>query len=109
VGRFRDKESLGIMARMKKRDKNWMWIAKPGDKIVASRTAVIPSKKLSRREFRALEEILNIYSRMFGEVLPQASRNIIESYYRLKNGKYRELRNIYPNIPLYTWPMPRCC
>jgi putative transposase len=36
---------------------------------------------------------------MFGEVLPQASRNIIESYYRLKNGKYRELRNIYPNIP----------
>jgi putative transposase len=36
---------------------------------------------------------------MFGEVLPQASRNIIEGYYRLKNGKYRELRNIYPNIP----------
>ncbi|MFZ8824891.1 MAG: IS200/IS605 family accessory protein TnpB-related protein, partial [Desulfurococcales archaeon] len=36
---------------------------------------------------------------MFGEVLPQASRNIIESYYRLKNGKYRELRNIYLNIP----------
>ncbi|MDT7889152.1 MAG: hypothetical protein RQ885_09295 [Desulfurococcales archaeon] len=27
------------------------------------------------------------------------SRNIIENYYRLKNGKYRELRNIYPNIP----------
>jgi predicted metal-dependent hydrolase len=25
--------------------------------------------------------------------------NIIENYYRLKNGKYRELRNIYPNIP----------
>jgi len=21
------------------------------------------------------------------------------NYYRLKNGKYRELRNIYPNIP----------
>jgi hypothetical protein len=55
VGRFRDKESLGIMSRMKKRDKNWMWIAKPGDKIVVSRTAVIPSKQISRREFRALE------------------------------------------------------
>ncbi|MDT7888506.1 MAG: IS200/IS605 family accessory protein TnpB-related protein [Desulfurococcales archaeon] len=32
-------------------------------------------------------------------MLPHASRNIIENYYRLKNGKYRELRNIYPNIP----------
>ncbi len=32
-------------------------------------------------------------------MLPQASRNIIESYHRLKNGKYRVLRNIYPNIP----------
>jgi IS605 OrfB family transposase len=97
--RFRDKESLEIMARMKKRDEKWMWVIKPGDKIVVSRTAVIPSKKLSRREFRALEEILNIYSKMLGDVLPHASRNIIESYYRLKNEKYHELRNIYPDIP----------
>jgi hypothetical protein len=29
----------------------------------------------------------------------QASRNIIGNYYRLKNGRYRELWNIYPNIP----------
>ena len=97
--RFRDKESLEIMAGMKKRDKRWMWVAKPGDKIVVSRTAAIPSKKLSKRDFRALEEILNIYSRMLGDVLPHASRNIIESYYRLKNEKYYELRNIYPDIP----------
>jgi IS605 OrfB family transposase len=88
------------MARGKrKRDKKWMWVVEPGDKIVVSRTAAIPSKKLSRRDFRALEEILNIYGRMLGYVLPHASRNIIESYYRLKNEKYRELRNIYPNIP----------
>jgi hypothetical protein len=46
-----------------------------------------------------LEEILNIYGRMLGDILPHASRNIIESCYRLKNGRYRELRNIYPNIP----------
>ncbi|MFZ8823889.1 MAG: hypothetical protein ACO2O0_07055 [Desulfurococcales archaeon] len=96
--------------RRKKRDKRWMWVAKPGDKIVVSRTAVIPSKKLSRREFRALEEIVNIYSRMLGDVLPHASRNIIENYYRLKNGRYRVLRDIYPNIPShYVWLMPRCC
>jgi hypothetical protein len=88
------------MARGKrKRDNRWMWVAKPGDKIVVGRTAVIPSKKLSRREFRALEEVVNIYSRMLGDVLPHASRNIIENYYRLKNGRYRVLRDIYPNIP----------
>jgi IS605 OrfB family transposase len=88
------------MARGKrKRGKKWMWVAKPGDKIVVSRTAAIPSKKLSKREFRALEEVVNIYSRMLGDVLPHASRNIIESYYRLKSERYRELRNIYPNIP----------
>jgi IS605 OrfB family transposase len=85
--------------RMKKSEKKLMWVAKPGDKIVVSRTAVIPSKKLSRRDFKVLEEVVNIYSRMLGDVLPHASRNIIESYYRLKNEKYRELRNIYPDIP----------
>ena len=56
--------------RMKKRDEKWMWVAKPGDGIVASRTAAIPSKQISRRDFRALEEILNIYGRMLGDVLP---------------------------------------
>jgi len=50
--------------RMKKRDKKWMWVAKPGDRIFISRTAVLPSKQLSKREFRALEEIVNIYSKM---------------------------------------------
>jgi putative transposase len=32
-------------------------------------------------------------------VLSYASRNVIENYYRLENERYRELRNIYPNIP----------
>jgi putative transposase len=36
---------------------------------------------------------------MLGDVLSHASRNIIESYYRLKNGGYRVLRDIYPDIP----------
>jgi hypothetical protein len=50
-----------MMARGKrKRDKRWMWVAKPGDKIVTSRTAILPSKKLSRRGFSVLEEIVNI-------------------------------------------------
>jgi hypothetical protein len=39
------KRGLGIMARGKrKRDKMWMWVAKPGDKIVTSRTAILSSK-----------------------------------------------------------------
>ena len=50
---FRGEQGLGMMARGKrKRDKRWMWVAKPGDKIVVSRTAAIPSKKLSRRDSR---------------------------------------------------------
>jgi hypothetical protein len=65
------------MARRKKSDKKWMWVTKPGDRIFVSRTAVIPSKQLSRRDFRMLEEVVNIYSRMLGDVLPHASRNII--------------------------------
>ncbi|MDT7888634.1 MAG: hypothetical protein RQ885_06625 [Desulfurococcales archaeon] len=49
------------MARgKKKRDKKWMWVAKPGDRVFVSRTAVLPSKKLSRKEFRVLEEVVNI-------------------------------------------------
>jgi hypothetical protein len=58
-----------------------------------------------------LEEIVNIYGRMLRDVLPHASRNIIESYYRLKDEKYHELRNIYPNIPSHYihGVLPRCC
>jgi hypothetical protein len=98
--RFRDKERLGIMAGGKrKRDKKWMWVAKPGNRIFVSRTAFLPLKKLSRRDFSVLEEIVNVYSRMLGDVLTHASRNIIENYYMLKNERHRELRNIYPDIP----------
>ena len=50
-----------MAGRRKKRYKKWMLVAKPGDRIFVSRTAVPPSKKLSKREFRALEEIVNIY------------------------------------------------
>jgi putative transposase len=76
-----------------------MWVTKPGDRIFVSRTAFLPLKKLSRRDFSVLEEIVNIYSRMLRDVLTHASRNIIENYYRLKNERHRELRNIYPDIP----------
>jgi hypothetical protein len=56
--------------RMKKRDEKWMWVAKPGDRIFISRTAVLPSKQLSKREFRALEEIVNIYQRCLEMCFP---------------------------------------
>jgi hypothetical protein len=77
----------------------WEWVIKPGDKIVVSRTAILPSMQLSRRDFKVLEEVVDIYSRMLENVLSHASRNIIESYYRLKYEKYHELRNMYPNVP----------
>ena len=67
-----------------------MWIVKPGDRIFVSRTAVISSKQLSKRELRALEEIMNIYTKMHGDVLPHASRKIIENHRILRNEKYHE-------------------
>jgi hypothetical protein len=49
-GSLGTKRGPGIMARRRKKsDKKWIWVAKPGDKIVVSRTAVLLSKKLSRR------------------------------------------------------------
>jgi hypothetical protein len=38
---------------------------------------------------------------MLGDVLPHASKNIIENHRILRNEKYHELGNIYPNIPSY--------
>jgi hypothetical protein len=61
-----------MVREKKKRDKKWVWVVKPGDKIVASRTAVLPSKQLSRRDFRMLEEVVNTYSKMLGDVLSYA-------------------------------------
>jgi hypothetical protein len=51
-------------AKAERRKKsNGEWIIKSGDRIFVSRTAVILSKQLSRKEFSVLEEIVNIYSR----------------------------------------------
>jgi hypothetical protein len=59
------------MARRRKRsDKRWMWVAKPGDRIFVSRTTILPSKKLSKREFRVLEEVVNIYQRCLEMCFP---------------------------------------
>jgi len=78
--------------RRKKSDKKWELVVKPGDRIFVSRTAVIPSKKLSRRGVQGVRGDREYIPKMFGDVLPHASRNIIENYYRLENGRYRELR-----------------
>jgi hypothetical protein len=45
------------------------WVVKPGDRIFVSRTAVIPSKQLSRKGFKAPEDTVNIYTRMLGEMI----------------------------------------
>jgi hypothetical protein len=97
------------MARRNKDNKEYRCVVKSGDRIFVSRTAVIPSKQLSRRGFRVLEEVVNIYTRMLGEVLPHASKNIIENHHILRNDKYQEKEYVskYP-IPLHTWLMPGC-
>ncbi|MDT7888152.1 MAG: hypothetical protein RQ885_04150 [Desulfurococcales archaeon] len=84
-------------------------VVEPGNRIFVGRAAVIPSKQLSRRRFRALEEIANIYTKMLGNVLTHASRNIIENHCTLRNEKHQELRKVYLNIPShYIWCLSRC-
>jgi len=48
-----------------------------------------------------LVELLFCYQSNYlvGDVLTHASRNIIENHRILRNDKYQELRNMYPNIP----------
>jgi hypothetical protein len=66
---FRGERGLGIMARRKKSNEKWIWVVEPGDRIVVSRTAVMPSKQLSRKGFKAPEETVNIYTKMLGEIV----------------------------------------
>ncbi len=80
-------------------DEKWEWAVKPGERVVVRRTVILISKQLTRKEFRTVEEALNIYTRMLEITAPYASRNMIENHYRLKDEKYHELRRMYKHAP----------
>ena len=64
-----------------------------------ARTVIVKSVKLPRKVFRVLVELEGMYRNMVEQLIMYAVRNNIRSFTRLKALKYREMRNLYPQLP----------
>ena len=64
-----------------------------------ARTVIVKSIKLSRKVFRVFVELEGMYRNMIEQLIMYAVRNNIKSFTRLKALKYREMRNLYPQLP----------
>ncbi len=64
-----------------------------------ARTVIVKSTRLPRKLFRVLVELEGMYRNMVEQLVMYAVRNSIRSFTRLKALKYREIRNLYPQLP----------
>ena len=64
-----------------------------------TRTVIVRSVKLLRKVFRVFIELEGMYRNMVEQLTMYAVRNNIKSFTRLKTLKYREMRNLYPQLP----------
>ena len=64
-----------------------------------TRTVIVGSVKLPRNVFRVFIELEGMYRNIVEQVTMHAVRNDIKSFTRLKTLKYREMRNLYPQLP----------
>ena len=64
-----------------------------------TRTVIVRSVKLPRKVFRLFVELEGMYRNMVEQLTMYAVRNNIKSFTRLKALKYREMRNLYPQLP----------
>ena len=64
-----------------------------------SRTVIARSVKLPRRVFRVFVELEGMYRNMVEQLTVYAIKNSIKSFIKLKAIKYREIRNLYPQLP----------
>jgi len=64
-----------------------------------ARTVIVKSVKLPRKVFRVFVELEGMYRNMVEQLIMYAVRNNIRSFTRLKALKYREMRNLYPQLP----------
>ncbi len=65
----------------------------------AVRTVIVRSTRLPRKLFRVLVELEGMYRNMVEQLTMYAVRNNIRSFTKLKALKYREMRNLYPQLP----------
>ncbi len=64
-----------------------------------ARTVIVKSIKLPRKVFRVFVELEGMYRNMVEQLVMYAVRNSVKSFIRLKALKYREIRNLYPQLP----------
>ncbi|MCD6095954.1 MAG: transposase [Thermoprotei archaeon] len=64
-----------------------------------TRTVIVRSVKLPRKVFRLFVELEGMYRNMVEQLTMYAVRNRAKSFTRLKALKYREMRNLYPQLP----------
>ena len=64
-----------------------------------TRTVIVKSVKLPRKVFRVFNELEDMYRNMVEQLVLYAIRNNVKSFTRLKALKYREMRNLYPQLP----------
>ena len=64
-----------------------------------TRTVIVRSIKLPKKVFKVFVELEGMYRNMVEQLVLYAVRNNIKSFTRLKALKYREMRNLYPQLP----------
>jgi len=64
-----------------------------------TRTVIVKNIKLPKRIFKVFIELEGMYHNMVEQLVIYAVRNTIRSFTRLKALKYREMRNLYPQLP----------
>jgi len=64
-----------------------------------TRTVIVRSIKLPRKAFRTFIELEGMYRNMVEQLTMYAVRSKVRSFTRLKALKYREMRNLYPQLP----------
>ncbi|ACL11369.1 IS element ISDka1 orfB, putative transposase [Desulfurococcus amylolyticus 1221n] len=64
-----------------------------------ARTVAVETPPIPRRLFRVFAELEGMYRNMVEQLTMYAVRSEVKSFTKLKALKYRELRNIYPQLP----------
>ena len=64
-----------------------------------TRTVIVRTVKLPRKVFKVFVELEGTYCNMVEQLTLHAVRNSIRSFTKLKGLKYREMRNLYPQLP----------
>ena len=67
--------------------------------IRVTRTVIVRSIRLSRKVFRVFVELEGMYRNMVEQLVMYAVRSKVKSFTKLKALKYREMRNLYPQLP----------